>query len=305
MTGIPWISAADITSRLSFLEATRAIQGALRDGFDPATDAPRSSLPLTNGEFLIMPSGGSEFAGVKVLSVAPGNPARGLERIQGVYLLMDAATLSPLALLEGATLTTLRTPAVSAAAADLLAAPEIEHLLVFGSGPQALGHVAAMRAIRDIGRVTIVARDAAKAERAASAVGASVGNATAVSDADLIVCATTAREPLFDSTRVRDDVCVIAVGSHEPDRREVDSALMGRALVVVEDRATALREAGEVVLAAADGALDADTIVPLRDLVRGDTHVNLTTPRVFTSTGMSWEDLVIAGEVHRRAVAGA
>lgn len=298
---LPFISAAELAERVGVLDAIRAIQGALREGFDPALDTPRGSVPLEHGEFLIMPSGGAEFAGVKVLTVAPGNPARGLERIQGVYVLFDAVTLAPVALLEGAALTGLRTPAVSAAAADILAPPRVEHLVVFGSGPQALGHVAALRAVRDVGRVTIVGRDAVRAEAAAAVAGASVGGPSAVSDADVIVCATTAREPVFDSRLVRDDVCVIAVGSHEPDAREVDAHVLSRALVAVEDRVTALREAGDVVLAIGEGALDPDALVSLRELVRGEVEVDRSRPRLFKSVGMSWQDLVIAAEAHRRA----
>src|SRR5690606_19627615 len=132
---------------------------------------------LERGEFLIMPSEAAGFAGVKVLSVAPDNPAAGLERIQGIYVLLDSATLTRRALLDGTALTSLRTPAVSAAAADVLAASDIDHLVVFGSGPQALGHVAAMRAIRTIERVTLVARDAGRTAAAAQAVGARAGTA--------------------------------------------------------------------------------------------------------------------------------
>ena len=86
---------------------------------------------------------------------------------------------------------------------------------------------------------------------------------------DLICCATTAREPLFDGARVADHATVVAIGSHERDAREVDSALAGRATVVVESRATALREAGDVVMAIAEGALDADALIELGSLVRG------------------------------------
>lgn len=297
---IPYLTAADIAS-VGYLDATRAIQRSLRDGLDPATDPARLTVPLGRGEFLIMPSEASGFAGVKVLTVAPSNPGVGLARIQGVYVLFDSDTLSPRALVEGAALTTLRTPAVSAAAADLLAADEIEHLVVFGSGPQAVGHVAAMRAIRPIERVTLVARDATRAASAAASVDAHVGTLEAVATADLIVCATTAREPLFDSSLVRDAACLIAVGSHEADARELDSQIMTRALVVVEDRATALREAGEVTIPVAEGVLDEATIATLRELVSGAVPVDLTTPRVFTSTGMSWEDVVIAAEVFRHA----
>ena len=92
---------------------------------------------------------------------------------------------------------------------------------------------------------------------------------TALRSADVVVCATSARAPLFDSALLRDDVVVVAVGSHEPDARELDAALLGRATVVVEDVATALREAGDVVLAIAEGALDPADLVPMRDVVTG------------------------------------
>lgn len=298
---LPFITAAQIVATLSHLDATRAIQQALRSGLDPAAGPARITVPLDAGEFLLMPSEASGFAGVKVLSVAPNNPARGLERIQGVYLLLDSETLTPCALLDGAALTALRTPAVSAAAADLLAVETVEHLVVFGSGPQALGHVAAMRAIREIERVTLIARDADRAAVAARTVNAEVGTAADVATAQLIVCATTAREPLFDSGLVGDDACLIAVGSHEPDARELDSAIMARSLVVVEDRATALREAGGVVIPVAEGVLSSEALVSLREFVAGEHTVDFSRPRVFTSTGMSWEDLVIAAAVYKHA----
>lgn len=298
---LPYITAEQLAATVSHLDATRAIQHALRSGLDPAMDPARVTVPLTNGEFLLMPSEASGFAGVKVLSVAPGNPARGLARIQGIYVLLDSETLTPCALLDGTALTALRTPAVSAAAADLLATDSIEHLVVFGSGPQALGHVAAMRAIRSIERVTLVARDAERAAAAARTAKAQVGTAADVASAQLIVCATTAREPLFDSGLVRDDACLIAVGSHEPDARELDSAIMARSLVAVEDRATALREAGGVVIPVAEGVLHPETLVSLREIVAGEHAVDFSRPRVFTSTGMSWEDLVVAAEVYQRS----
>jgi ornithine cyclodeaminase/alanine dehydrogenase-like protein (mu-crystallin family) len=102
---------------------------------------------------------------------------------------------------------------------------------------------------------------------------------------------------VFDSELLRDDAVVVAVGSHEPDARELDAALLGRATVVVEDVATALREAGDVVLAIADGTLAWDDLVPMRDVVTGDFVVPTDRPLVFKSVGMSWQDLVIASAV--------
>jgi ornithine cyclodeaminase/alanine dehydrogenase-like protein (mu-crystallin family) len=104
---------------------------------------------------------------------------------------------------------------------------------------------------------------------------------------------------VFDSTLLRDDAVVIAVGSHEPDARELDAALLGRATVVVEDVATALREAGDAVLAIAEGALTADDLVPMRDVVTGAVTPPADRPLVFKSVGMSWQDLVVAEAVAR------
>ncbi len=306
----PLVSAAEIFERVDYRTAVRAVQNTLATGLDPAQDFARQVLPVAAGQLLLMPTESAQFVGIKVASVAPGNPQLGRERIQGIYLLLNAVNLTPIALLDGAAITTLRTPAVSAAAADYLAAAGIEHLVVFGSGPQAWGHIEAMRAIRSIDRVTIVARDQARATLFAdrvtqSGVPARVGTSADVATAQLIVCATTARTPLFDGTLVPTDCCVIAVGSHEADARELDSALLARCQVVVEDVATAGREAGDIAMAVAEGVIVQHDLVPLRDIVIGAVDVDAHRPRIFKSTGMSWEDLVIATAVyeagHQRA----
>ena len=102
---------------------------------------------------------------------------------------------------------------------------------------------------------------------------------------------------MFDSALLRDDAVVVAVGSHEPDARELDAPLLGRATVVVESVATALREAGDVVLAIADGSLTPVELVPMRDVVTGAVAVPTDRPMVFKSVGMSWQDLVVAEAV--------
>lgn len=300
----PFIDAERIFSAVGFGAAIAAIQRELRAGLDPSTDFRRSILPVDNGQLLLMPSHSPEFVGVKVATVAPANAERGLDRIQAVYLVMDAVTLTPVAMLDGTALTTLRTPAVSAAAADLLAPIDVDHLVVFGSGPQAWGHIEAIRAIRSPSRITVVGRDAGRAERLvdrvnASGKGASVGTANDVRDAQVVVCATTSRQPLFNGSLVPDDSCAIAVGSHDLDARELDSTLVCRAQVVVEDVAVALRESGEVAMPIAEGRLNPSSLVPMRDIITAATAVDRTRPRVFTSSGMSWEDLVVAAEVMR------
>ena len=110
-------------------------------------------------------------------------------------------------------------------------------------------------------------------------------------------CCTTAREPLFDSRLLKDTATVVAVGSHEPDAREVDENLVRTATVVVESRACASREAGDILLAGREAA----GLANLAELVRSDLTIAPDQPRLFKSTGMAWEDLVVAALAYETA----
>ena len=321
------LNAAAVAAACPPADAVAALRAALNRGLDPAADLPRQAVPLDAGQLLLMPSdGGGDLAhvGIKLATVTPANPDRGLPRVQGSYLLLDAATLGVVAMLDGIALTTLRTPAVSVAAVldRLLAkpgpepepalgqepAPDPLRVAVFGSGPQAHGHVATLvdvlRGRRELASATQLVRDPGRAAPIDGARVVRLGSPEsddAVRAADVVVCATSAREPLFDAGLIADTAVVLAVGSHEPDARELPAELLARATVVVEDPGAALREAGDVVLAIADGALRAEDLVPLRDVVTGAVRPDPARPLVFKSTGMSWEDLVVAEAV----VAGA
>ena len=117
---------------------SQAIRQALLDGLDPADDPPRTIVDVPAGQLLLMPSSSAAAAGVKLATVAPGNAARGRPRVQALYVLLDAETLTPQAVLDGTALTALRTPAVSVAAVQA-ALPERPAVVVFGAGPQAAG----------------------------------------------------------------------------------------------------------------------------------------------------------------------
>ena len=277
---------------LPFLDARRlapeaavdALEAALSDGLDVDADPPRSAV----GPLLVMPSVAGGL-GVKLVTVGDAEP-----RVQGVYVLFDADTLAPVAIVDGIGLTDVRTSAVSALAVRHLAGRR-ERLVVFGTGPQARAHVAALAA-ED---VVVVGRDREKTAAFARDVGGAPGDARAVASADVVVCATSAREPLFDGEAVPDHATVVAIGSHEPDAREVDERLVRRATVVVESRSSALREAGDLLLA----GIGAEDLHDLGELVRGQVTVDPARPRLFKSTGMAWEDLVVARAVHRASLA--
>lgn len=292
---LPYIDAEALAAALPMTAAIDALEQALLGGLDTSADPPRMVVTADAGQVLLMPSASGHQIGVKLVSVAPGNPARGQPRIQGVFVLFDPATLAPVALIDGIALTSLRTPAVSALAVRHLATADARLLVVFGSGPQAEAHVAALRAIRPIDEVVIVGRDQARAEALASRcregnITVRCGSADAVAQADIVVCATTSREPLFDGQLVRDGACVVAVGSHEPTAREVDASLVRRSRLVVEDVATALREAGDLILA---GAAPED-LHTLGDLVARRVSTQDGRPTLVKTVGMAWEDAVVA-----------
>ena len=312
-----FITAEEITGSFSFLSAVNAIEEALLGGLDPAGDLPRSILPIEKGELLLMPSTSVEGSGMKVLTIAPNNPALNEPRIQGLYLLFDKDNLSISSILDGAALTTYRTPAISLAAvrkALEFSRGEIS-VVVFGSGPQAISHIQTLAALdAKVTSVVFVVRDIEKAQKripdvaqmgltsdcAIQILGADSHEVNQhLQQADLVIAATTARTPLFDSTLLKQSVIVIAVGSHEPDVREIDSKLVARAQVVVETRASALREAGDVIMAIGDGSVTAQSLHELADVVCGRTTLNREQPIFFKSSGMSWEDLVIARAIER------
>jgi ornithine cyclodeaminase/alanine dehydrogenase-like protein (mu-crystallin family) len=269
---VPFIEAGT-----GYAQAAEALEAALRAGLDPEADPPRGVIELDRGQLLVMASGAARHGVAKLVTVG-GEP-----RIQGVCVVFDGETLAPRALVDGIALTNLRTPAVSAVAVRHLAAPDARRLLVFGRGPQGLAHAAALHGVRPFEHVEVVGRGEVTEELVAAA--------------DVICCCTTAGEPLFEGSLVADHAMVVAIGSHEPEARETDDALAARATVVVESRASALREAGDVIQAIAAGALTAAELVTLADVVTGRAHVAADRPRLFKSTGMAWEDAVVASRL--------
>jgi ornithine cyclodeaminase/alanine dehydrogenase-like protein (mu-crystallin family) len=303
MTSLPYIDEETLFDLVGWSDAVTALQQALVDGLNPARAAPRSIIDVTNGQLLLMPAEIAQGVGIKVGTVTPANPDRGLPRIQALYLLLDGTTHEPVALMDGTALTTLRTPAVSALAAQHLARPDASAMVVFGSGPQAWGHVEAVRAVRPIESAVVVGRDRGRAEAlverlAADGLAATVGTADAVAHADVVACTTTAREPLFDGRLLRADACVLAVGSHEPDAREMDDVVLsGAERIVVETPAVAMREAGDVIIAVQSGAISEADLVGIAEAV---TLEPVAGRSVFKSVGMGWQDLVVAGVAHQR-----
>lgn len=315
MTSVPVIGVDEIDAAIDRRGAVEAIEAALREGVDIESDAPRLFSPLDSGEFLLMPTQSPEHAGIKVVTIAPHNTERGLPKIQAWYLVFDAATLSPLAILEGAHLTILRTPAVTAVAirgmlqADPRGAREsIDSLAVIGSGPQAEAHVRTLVDLMPVSAVSIVGRHPGRTaelverlrESGIRAVSATLDQ---VGSADVVITATSSSTPVLSRGDVGDHAVVAAVGSHGTEHRELAGDLVTDADLVVEARASALRENGNLLQARAlaDWQAGAQSVTNLRELVAGAFVRREARPAVYTGVGMSWEDLAVVARILRSA----
>jgi ornithine cyclodeaminase len=292
---------------LSIADTIDVLEATLRTGLDPERDGERSRFDTPDGELLQMPSANTRFTGTKILTIRPGNEGSAFPVIQGVYVLFDGAHMTPIAVLDGAGLTTLRTPATSALAVRHLARPGARRIALFGTGVQAWGHVEAVRAVLDVEHVDVIGRTPAHVDRlveriVATGLSAAPAGVEAVPVADVVLCTTAATTPLFDGTLVADHALTVAIGSHSPDAREVDTALVRRSTVVVESRASALREAGDVLVPIGEGAFDPADMITLADVVRGTVTIDDDRPRLFKGTGMPWQDLATAGAIADRVL---
>jgi ornithine cyclodeaminase/alanine dehydrogenase-like protein (mu-crystallin family) len=300
VTGPAVVDAETLRRVLPMGAAVDALEAAFRIGPDPETPL-RSHVSVAGGELLMMPASGAEGTGVKLVTVTPGNPARGLPLIHAVYVLFAAGTAEPVAVIDGSALTALRTAAVSGLATRRLANPGAATLVIFGAGVQASAHLEAMRAVRPVERVRIVSRTPSRAEAMAasardSGVDAKVAAPGVVARADLVCTCTTSSEPVFDGALLPDGVHVNAVGSYQPTTRELDDATMARARIVVETREAALAEAGDLLIPLASGAIAGDAVIAdLAEVVRGAAvRRDPGDVTVFTSVGVAFEDLAVA-----------
>jgi ornithine cyclodeaminase/alanine dehydrogenase-like protein (mu-crystallin family) len=300
------IGAEELRARLSMTAAVDALEEAFRT-LDPASGPLRTHVETPHGSLLLMPAFGEAGVGVKLVSLTPANSERGLPFIHASYLLFDAETQAPEAVLDGSALTALRTAAVSGLATRFLARADAARLVVFGAGVQARSHLEAMSAVRPVTELVVVSRSRGAAETLVEeglgrGLAARLGERDAVREADLICTCTTAEEPLFDGSLLSAGAHVNAVGSYRPETRELDTRTVRRGRVVVETREVALAEAGDLLIPIRERAIEAaDVVADLTELVRGaKVRRSPGDVTVFKSVGMAFEDLVVA-----RAVADA
>jgi alanine dehydrogenase len=246
--------------------------------------------------------------GAKLVAVIGANQARGLPTHRASILLLDPETGALIALMDGRLITEMRTAAVSAVSAKYMARADTGALAILGSGVQARSHLEALtlwRAFPEV-RVWSPTPDHVRQFAAASPVPvrACQTAAEAVRGADVLVLATASASPVVEDIWVAPGAHVISVGACRPNQREMDPALVARARVVVDSRASAFHESGDIVLGIAEGRFTRSHVVAeLGEVVSGGVP-GRTSEReitIFKSLGLAVEDLAAAHLAYQRA----
>lgn len=316
------LSRTDVQQAVSMPLAIQVMQDAFaRLSNNQATVPLRSQLPVPeyNGVALFMPAyiQGTDALAIKIVNVYGDNAKRGLPLIHAVVVLLEATTGRALALIEGSSLTALRTGAGCGAATVALARDDARVGLVFGAGVQARTQLRAMCAARPLERVYVHDALPGKAQEMIEALSefpslpadlrAVTDVAGAVRQADIISCATTSRTPLFDGNDVKPGTHVNAVGSFTPEARETDSNFIKRCnKIVVDAYSGALAEAGDLIQPMEEGILkESDLYGELGEITGGKKAGRTSANEItfFKSVGNAVQDTAIAQAILQRAEA--
>lgn len=274
----------------------------------------RMHLDTPGGTTLVKPAYLQRSRGLamKLVTVFPQNPPKGLPTIQALVMVLDSETGTPSAIMDGTRLTALRTGAASGAASKLLARPESKVLALFGAGGTAPDQAEAVMAVRPIEELRIytpsgdssaaLAADLKQKHPGLKAFAAQ-SPAQAVQGADVICCATTSTGPVFDPADVKPGAHINGVGSFKPEMKEVPLSGLANVRVYVDSLESAITEAGEVMAALEAGALSKEDLIELGAALNGDAPGRASEQEitVFKSVGTAVQDVATAQAVLEKA----
>jgi ornithine cyclodeaminase len=316
------LNANDVRMALPMREAIEGMKRAFADLSAGQAEVPlrgRLRIAPHDGLAIFMPAFVDHLDGqalaLKVVSLFPGNPSRGLAYIQAAVLVLDPETGRLVGLLEGSALTAIRTGAASGAAIDLLSRPESHCLAVFGAGAQGRTQIEAACSVREIRTVWIydpVHENSGRLAEELSGLGPIprdlrvAGSADeAASEADVICTATTSITPVLPDASVRDGTHISAVGSYTPDMQEISTETVLRARVIVDSRSAALAETGDLIQPIRAGRMVPEHIAAeLGEIVLGRAHGRQSALEItlFKSVGVAVQDAVASDMALRNAM---
>jgi ornithine cyclodeaminase len=311
------INRQEVERLLPMAACMDVLADAMRAASSGAVSMPlRLFTPLADGSgsFGLMPGSTLDppFFGAKVISLLPGNPAKGLPMVQGYVSLFDHDSGKPVALIEGASVTAIRTAAASGLATRVLARKDARTHGIFGTGVQAVTHIDAVNCARDIGEILVWGRDPEKtrqfarqqSERLQAAIRATDDPAEAAA-CDVVSTVTAATSPILEGDWLRPGCHLNLVGVHTPEAREADTRAIARSRVYVDLMESAMNEAGDILVPISEGAIDRAHIlgeigqvlageIPGRT---GDGEITL-----YKSLGIVAQDLFAAAHIYAAAL---
>lgn len=313
------LTAGELRAALPMRDAIEAVRLAYAQYSAGQAEMPlRSRIELGdhNGTVLFMPAllRESDQLALKIVSVFPGNAALDLPTIHALVAVIDPVGGRPLALLEGASLTAIRTGAGSGVATDLLARPDASQLGIFGSGVQARTQLEAVCAVRQIDSVWVFSPSRSHAERFAQELSDSdafAGEiqvardpAQLIEHSEIVCTATTSPVPVFNGSGLLPGTHLNAVGSYTPQMQEVDLETVRRSLLVVDSREAVLAEAGDLIVPLNRGEIEPSHIhAELGEVLNGSKSGRTSADQItcFKSVGLAVQDAAAAGSALRNA----
>lgn len=309
-----WLNESEVHAALPMSDLIAAMQTALADFSSGKVNQPvRTVIEVERNQsfFGVMPAHADAIPalGAKLVTVFGRNPAIGLHSHDATILLLDPNTGALLAVMDGRFITEARTAAVSAVAARYLARAQTPVLAILGSGVQARSHLEALSLVRQFREIRCWSPTRANVERfvresSVEVTACETAEAT-IRGADLIALVTASTEPVLRDEWVQPGACVISVGACRPNQREMDPALVARSRVIVDSRAAALKESGDIVLGIAEGRfMAAHVVAELGEVIVNPAlgRTNQTEIIIFKSLGLAVEDVVAAHLAYARAL---
>ncbi len=314
------LSRNDVDSVLSMDACIAAVETAFGELTRGNADMPQRAvirLPEHKGLFLGMPAhigGDEEVLGLKVVTVYPDNPAKGMPTIFGTLLLCDPKTGKTVAIMDAGYLTAVRTGAASGVATKYLAREDSKVCTIFGAGGQARKQIEAVHLVRPLEKIYVLDKVVATRDAFVTDMSALLGvpveavedAETAVKAADIVITASSSHDPVFDGDWLKPGTHVNNIGSHSPDARELDTRTVVRSKFVADLKEANLAEAGDILIPIEEGAVTADHIyASLGEIVVGEKpgRENDDEITVFKSCGLAIQDVSSARVVYEAAKA--
>ena len=307
---LPFFSADDVKSAVSMQEAIDLMEVAFSSVNNKTAETPlRVNMAITDQDahHLSMPAyiNGGKYLTVKLINVHTNNPSKGADLINGIIVVMDAETGSAVALIDGKSVTALRTGAASGYATKILANNDASTLVVFGNGVQAKAQIEAICQVRDIESVKVIGRNFTKVELFCNKFDARVspGNLNDLKHADIVCTATTANEPLFKFNHISNGTHINAVGAHGSQKREVPAELIQRSKVFVDSLISSYKEAGNILIPIKSGDYSWDKVqCEIGQLSNSKSKGRSKESDItfFNSVGTAVQDLVVSNLIMER-----